>query len=188
MSVKRFDGTNWIDVASVKRFDGLNWIDAASVKRFDGTNWVETRQQNKMKFIQYNNNDGQTNFSITDNGNTLNYFVKGITSPPDTNNIWFAATGNFGNSFKMTFHAVQNLSSQAAGHILVMVQDGTRAGSSPSDAYWYHDANRDFTIRYTHSTAITTIYFLLGAWDTCTNTGTISNLKINDIPYIFSAN
>lgn len=42
MSIKRFDGSNWVDAPTHKRFDGSNWIDAASVKRFDGSNWIET--------------------------------------------------------------------------------------------------------------------------------------------------
>lgn len=40
MSIKRYDGANWIEPSNVKRFDGSNWIDADGVKRFDGSNWV----------------------------------------------------------------------------------------------------------------------------------------------------
>lgn len=42
MSIKRYDGTSWVDNLAKKRFDGANWVDAASVKRFDGLNWIET--------------------------------------------------------------------------------------------------------------------------------------------------
>ena len=42
MSIKRFDGSNWVDAPTHKRFDGSNWVDAPSVKRFDGSNWIET--------------------------------------------------------------------------------------------------------------------------------------------------
>ena len=42
MSVKRFDGGNWVDAPTHKRYDGSNWVDAPSVKRYDGANWIET--------------------------------------------------------------------------------------------------------------------------------------------------
>lgn len=42
MSVKRFDGSNQIDISNNKRFDGSNWIDVSSQKRYDGSNWIET--------------------------------------------------------------------------------------------------------------------------------------------------
>ncbi|SHM81983.1 hypothetical protein SAMN02746066_03420 [Anaerosporobacter mobilis DSM 15930] len=39
--IKRYDGSNNIDIESLKRFDSINYVDAESAKRFDGLNWVD---------------------------------------------------------------------------------------------------------------------------------------------------
>lgn len=42
MSIKRFEGGNYLDTRECFRYDGYNWINANSVKRFDGYNWIDT--------------------------------------------------------------------------------------------------------------------------------------------------
>lgn len=39
MTLKRWDGAAYQDVAAVKRWDGTSWVTAASVKRWDGSAW-----------------------------------------------------------------------------------------------------------------------------------------------------
>ncbi|HEX3077786.1 MAG TPA: hypothetical protein VHQ24_13065 [Lachnospiraceae bacterium] len=39
--IKRFDGSNYIDVENLRRYDGANWIDTEKNYRFDGVNWIE---------------------------------------------------------------------------------------------------------------------------------------------------
>ena len=41
MSIKRYDGSNYVDVENIKRFDGSNWVDTETNMRYDGSNWVE---------------------------------------------------------------------------------------------------------------------------------------------------
>lgn len=41
MSLKRYNGSAWVDVESVKRYNGSAWVDCESVKRYTGSAWVE---------------------------------------------------------------------------------------------------------------------------------------------------
>ncbi|MBS5935210.1 MAG: hypothetical protein KIC94_20350 [Clostridiales bacterium] len=41
MSVKRYDGSNQVDVGAIKRFDGSNWIDISYLRRWAGTAWID---------------------------------------------------------------------------------------------------------------------------------------------------
>lgn len=50
MSVKRFDGSNWVDVSLVKRWNGSVWVDAQSVKRWADSAWVETLDRDKILY------------------------------------------------------------------------------------------------------------------------------------------
>jgi hypothetical protein len=40
MSIKRYDGSNWVEPSSIKRFDGSKWVDVEKIMRYDGSNWV----------------------------------------------------------------------------------------------------------------------------------------------------
>lgn len=52
--LKRYDGTNWVDVEAVKRYDGSAWVDCQFVRRWDGGQWVDVWVGQKMVFYRTN--------------------------------------------------------------------------------------------------------------------------------------
>ena len=41
MTMKRWDGAAFQDLATAKRWDGASWVDLTVAKRWDGTSWVD---------------------------------------------------------------------------------------------------------------------------------------------------
>jgi len=41
LSLKKFNGSSWVDIKSLKRFNGSSWQEAASMKRFSGSAWLD---------------------------------------------------------------------------------------------------------------------------------------------------
>lgn len=41
MTLKRWDGAAYQDIAAIKRWDGASWVDLTVLKRWDGVAWVD---------------------------------------------------------------------------------------------------------------------------------------------------
>jgi hypothetical protein len=41
MTLKRWDGAAYQDIAAIKRWDGASWVDLTILKRWDGVSWVD---------------------------------------------------------------------------------------------------------------------------------------------------
>lgn len=41
MTLKRWDGAAYQDIAAIKRWDGSSWVDLTVLKRWDGSAWVD---------------------------------------------------------------------------------------------------------------------------------------------------
>jgi hypothetical protein len=39
--IRRYDGSNWVDIAMLRRWDGTYWVDVEFLRRYDGVNWVD---------------------------------------------------------------------------------------------------------------------------------------------------
>jgi hypothetical protein len=41
MTLKRWDGAAYQDIAAIKRWDGASWVDLTVLKRWDGAAWID---------------------------------------------------------------------------------------------------------------------------------------------------
>ena len=71
--LKRYDGTNWVDVKAVKRYDGTQWVDCQFVRRWDGSQWVDVWTGKRMAY--FHNGDGTSDCSISNGTATINMTV-----------------------------------------------------------------------------------------------------------------
>lgn len=59
--LKRYDGTNWVDVKAVKRYDGTQWVDCQFVRRWDGSQWIDVWTSTRLiPYIYVNDYSGST--------------------------------------------------------------------------------------------------------------------------------
>lgn len=75
--IKKFDGSNFVDISSIKKFDGSNFVDAENVKRFDGLNWVDCWSNKQKIFVESNEFVGYNSSTLTvaNNGKTLKFLL-----------------------------------------------------------------------------------------------------------------
>lgn len=98
MSLKRYDGSSFIDGSAQMRFDGANWVDISSAKRFDGTNWIETlEQQLVIKRVAFNGsaiedwNNASLNDTVSADGKT--YSFTSVGQQGASRYVWLQAIG-----------------------------------------------------------------------------------------------
>ena len=183
MSVKKYNGLNWVDLTTIKKYDGSSWVDLQYMRRYDGTNWIDMLQPT-FKFLQYTYSGTGSYYNIQEDG-SLNYYVASNVIN-QSNNIWFVLRGDFGTTINVSYYLRQSLSKEAYGHTLWCAND-TQISTSLSAAYQYNSYTGWRSFSYAASQNIESIYLLLGAHYTTTNTGAISNIVINGTNYKFAA-
>ncbi len=193
MSIKRFDGTNWVDVASAKRFDGTNWVEAQNVKRFDGANWVDAwmasgsltfESNNIISLSDYNVNNGNLNCYMA-NHNSLNQWIKyniGFTTPTLTNPIisFDVSLTTRGDGNGTSFYVYITTSSGTSGNFAI-------ADSIPPLSSVYENTvnkNISYTINFLGG-VYTKLGFEIDVYHGAYAFINITNFKVNGVLYKF---
>lgn len=176
MAIKRFDGSNWVDIATRKRFDGINWIDVSSIKRYDGSNWIETVEGNRamLHLVPPHTDNGVSTYSISSDGNRVDFLIYGTYGA--TQYIGFIVNGSFpaGTTVECFVNEVGS-----DGYI-----DFQYLTSYGRECYNY--LGRNEVVSFSLSQASTHIIILAGAYGIYNVTGYFQNFKINGVQYKFS--
>lgn len=177
MSIKKYDGINWVDAQYIRRYENESWKDLQYIRKCDGINWIDIFPYNVFKVIEIPNTLG-TNTNISKDYSRLDYVVNG-SGKAETVYLKVKATGNFGKEVKLSCFLNMVLSIEMYGDINVHF-NGDRASG---DGYIYNSTNRQLTINYNSQNNIKEIVIFLGAYGSTTNKGYIKDLQINGLTY-----
>lgn len=202
MSVKRWNGSSWIDAGNIRRWNGSAWIDASSVKRYDGSNWIETLP-NKVFKVQSISPIIVNSQLISGDAKTYNYNIRepyGYASnqPEYVGHVFLKLTKNFGTlrDFSMEFVDTQNVTSAYGGYAILLneeryahrlANEGYGSCSNTEQAYYYNSlsaSQRSFT--FTTNFEVNSIVIDIHCVTDTGNNGSIYNIIINGEDYTIS--
>lgn len=67
MTLKRWDGAAFQDIAAIKRWDGASWVDLTVLKRWDGASWVDITLPGGSGNLSATASTGSVNGAVVDN-------------------------------------------------------------------------------------------------------------------------